>query len=103
MSDYRVDVVYGTGDSSEISLEDLAVACEVHPDVVMRYVRIGLVEPKSDQSGTVFTFGTLLRVRTILRLRRELGVNLNGAAVILDLTERVRRLQRELDDLRASF
>jgi chaperone modulatory protein CbpM len=103
MSDYRVDVVFGGDDSSEISLEELATACEIHPDVVLRYVEVGLLEPKQSPGGTAFTYGAMLRVRTILRLRRELGVNLNGAAVILDLTERVRRLQREIDDLRASM
>src|ERR1044071_9195768 len=102
MSDYRVDVMLNGGEASEITLEDLAVACDLHPDVVLRYVEIGLLEPASRERGVVFTYGSVLRVRTILRLRRELGVNLNGVAVILDLTERLRRLQREIDDLRAA-
>jgi len=43
----------------------------------------------------------VLRVRAIQRLRRDLGVNLSGVAVILDLTKRLRLMQQELEWLRS--
>ena len=44
---------------------------------------------------------TVLRVRAIQRLRHDLGVNLSGVAVILDLTKRLRLMQQELEWLRS--
>jgi len=44
---------------------------------------------------------TVRRVRAIQRLRRDLGVNLSGVAVILDLTKRLRLMQQELEWLRS--
>jgi MerR family transcriptional regulator, heat shock protein HspR len=103
MSEYRVEILFEGGESSELTLEALATACNLHPDVVERYVEIGLVEPRRVEAERVFGYGEVLRVRSIQRLRRELGVNLNGVAVILDLTDRIRALQREIEDLRASM
>lgn len=102
MSEIRVDVVLSGGDAEEISLDALMRACDVRREILDRFLDHGLVVPTKQEAEPVFTYDTVLRVRTIQRLRRELGVNLSGVAVILDLTERVKRLQREIDDLRAS-
>jgi MerR family transcriptional regulator/heat shock protein HspR len=60
-------------------------------------VHLGLIE--LDVPGTrEFTADTAARLRRMLRLRRDLRVNLTGAAIIVDLLERVERLEAKLLD-----
>lgn len=83
-----------------LTLEGLASACSMHPELVTRLVEAGLVTPeRRAAAGLLFRASTVLHVRKIQRLR-QLGVNLAGIEIVLDLTERVRRLQRELEELR---
>jgi DNA-binding transcriptional MerR regulator len=66
--------------------------------MVARFVDFGLLEPVGrDGLQLLFGMDAVLRVRTIQRLRRDLGVNLAGIAIILDLTERLRTMQQELE------
>jgi len=85
----------------ELTLDRLAASAGLHPLVVETFVEFGLIEPVG-RSGTqrVFDPAAVSRVRTIGRLRGEIGVNLPGIAVILDLLDRLRALQGENDRLR---
>ena len=73
--------------------EELAVAAGIRPTVLARLVRLGVVEPVRSESPE-FTADTLARVRRMLRLHAQLGVNFTGAAIIVDLLERLERLER---------
>jgi DNA-binding transcriptional MerR regulator len=67
------------------------------PDRIAKFVGVGLIEPcTKTRSGRLFSASSLDRLRRILRLRRDLGVNLAGAAVISDMRERIVSLQAEL-------
>ena len=73
--------------------EELAVAAGIRPTVLARLIRLGVVEPIRSESPE-FTADTLARVRRMLRLHAQLGVNFTGAAIIVDLLERLERLER---------
>ena len=80
------------------TLEELAQAAGMHPDLVESFVDFGLLEPVERQGPRLlFDTAAVLRVRAIQRLRHDLGVNLPGIAVIIDLTERLRTMQQELN------
>lgn len=64
----------------------------VHPEIIQKLVEYGIVET-GDRDLTV---DQALRVLKVMRLRRNLGVNLPGAAIILELLERIEQLQAEL-------
>jgi DNA-binding transcriptional MerR regulator len=84
-----------------LGLEELASAAGLHPDLVVQFVEYGLVEPlPGADPGPMFPVSAVDRLRRIVRLRSELGVNLAGIAVILDLRDRLLRLQEELERLR---
>jgi DNA-binding transcriptional MerR regulator len=53
-----------------------------------------------DHRNLRFEAACVTRLRTIGRLRRDLGINLPGIAAVLELLDRVQSLQRELDTLR---
>jgi chaperone modulatory protein CbpM len=82
-----------------VSLRDLALACGISTTRAALLVRLGLVEPEPDAPDR-FSSATALRLRRMLRLRGDLGVNLAGAAIIVDLMERLERLDAELTRLR---
>jgi DNA-binding transcriptional MerR regulator len=91
-------LVLSRKDSRLLTLEELADAARLHPDLIQSFVDFGLLEPvRQDGQHLFFDMEAVLRVRTIQRLRRDLGVNLSGVAVILDLTQRLRRMQQELE------
>ncbi len=97
-------IVLSQRGSQRLTLEEVAHAARLHPDLIASFVDFGLLEPVG-RNGPHLLFDTaaVLRVRAIQRLRRDLGVNLAGVAVILDLTERLRSMQRELDWWRSRF
>ena len=71
------------------------LASGVGPAQFLRLVRLGIVEPAN------LTTSSAARLRRMLRLQRDLGVNPAGAAIILDLVDRLDRLEAELAELRA--
>jgi chaperone modulatory protein CbpM len=81
-----------------LTAEQLASAAGISPADVARLVRLGLAEPATPGADE-FTAATAARLRRMLRLRGDLGVNLIGAAIIVDLVERLDRLQAELGRL----
>ena len=81
-----------------LSGEALAAAAGISLAGLARLVRLGLVEP-SAPGADEFPVTTAARLRRMLRLRRDLGVNLIGAAIIVDLLERLERLEAELTTL----
>ena len=84
-----------------LSLEAAAARVGLHPVLVERFVEFGLVEPAERTGGEIrLDAASLPRLVAISRLRTDLGVNLHGVAVILDLVDRLAALQRELDWLR---
>ncbi len=82
-----------------LSLRDLAVACGIRATRLERLIRLGLLEPEPDNSDR-FSNVTAMRLRRMVRLRADLGVNFTGAAIIVDLMERLDRLDAELARLR---
>ena len=87
----------GRRDPDRISLETLADWTRVHPQRIEYYIEYGLLEPCERLGRQLFfTTSAVSRVRTIERLRQEMGVNLAGIAIILDLLEQLQRSRQDL-------
>jgi DNA-binding transcriptional MerR regulator len=101
MSEPRAHITLGRIEPEQLTLEGLAACAGVHPALIERFVEYGLLEP-SVRTGTQWLFDTacIARLRMIERLRRDLGANLAGIAVILDLRDRLIALQREVEQWR---
>jgi DNA-binding transcriptional MerR regulator len=88
-------------DPERVTVEFLSEHTGVHPERIHCYVEVGLLEPcEPAAEQTLFPVATISRLRTIERLRHDVGVNLAGVAIILDLVERLQKLQRETEWLR---
>ncbi len=91
-------------ESAELSLEDLCRACGVERVVLVEMVEEGLLEPLDMQLAPWrFQGEALRRARTALRLRRDLDVNLAGAAMVLDLLDEIEQLETRLRRLEGRF
>ncbi|MCP4895599.1 MAG: MerR family transcriptional regulator [bacterium] len=73
----------------------------VHPQTLRLWEREGLLTPTRSQGNTrLYDEIACQRLETIITLTRDLGVNLAGVEIILNLREQVGRLQRESDVLK---
>lgn len=74
----------------------------VHAQTLRHYERVGLVRPaRSVGNVRLYSERDIERIRTVVRLTNELGVNLAGVEVILNMRERMRDMQERMDRLRA--
>lgn len=75
---------------------------QCHPQTLRLYEREGLLEPaRSPQNIRLFSEADLERVRQIQRLTQDMGVNIAGVDIILDLLDQIRDLQDEVARLRS--
>ena len=71
---------------------------DIHPQTLRLYEREGLITPARSSGNTrLYDEETLKRLEIILTLTRELGVNLAGVEVILNMRQQMERMQAEMD------
>src|SRR5246500_6088467 len=70
---------------------------KLHPQTLRLYERVGLLKPsRSDGNTRLYTDADLERLEVILTLTREMGVNLAGIAIILNMREKMSEMQRQM-------
>ncbi|OZI45675.1 MerR family transcriptional regulator [Bordetella genomosp. 5] len=80
-----------------LTAEDLARACDAQVEWVARLVEVGIVRVSHDRPAEWrFQSVDLRRALDARRLERDLGAGLDAAALILDLSQEVRRLKAQL-------
>ena len=78
----------------------IAEQYEIHPQTLRLYEREGLLKPsRTDGNTRLYSDEDLERLARILRLTRELGVNLAGVEVVLKMQETMEKMQQDLDRL----
>lgn len=71
----------------------------IHPQTLRLYEREGLLKPSRTEGNTrLYTDEDLLRLEFILSLARDLGVNIAGMAIILQMRERMEEMQRQMQE-----
>src|SRR5471030_766437 len=77
---------------------------EIHPQTLRLYEREGLLKPsRSDGNTRLYTSEDLVRLEVILHLTRDLGVNLAGVEIILNMREKMGDMQAQIQDFIASL
>jgi chaperone modulatory protein CbpM len=78
-----------------LSLDSYAHITGVHPDLVRRFIALGLLEMTRDaQGGLWFEPSQVSAMARILRLHRELNLNYASLGLIIDLLDRIAQLER---------
>ena len=70
---------------------------EIHPQTLRLYEREGLLLPSRSEGNTrLYTDEDLERLEFILNLARDLGVNIAGIAIVLQMRERMEEMNRQM-------
>lgn len=79
-----------------LSINEISSFVGIHPDMIYRFFQLGLVDPQVEKPEPLFEDSVLARIEKILRLKNELGINLNGCGLVLDLLDRIAELEKQL-------
>jgi MerR family transcriptional regulator, heat shock protein HspR len=72
---------------------------KLHPQTLRLYERVGLLKPSRSQGNTrLYTDSDLERLEVILNLTRELGVNLAGIEIILNMRDKMGEMQMQMEE-----
>ena len=70
---------------------------KLHPQTLRLYERVGLLKPSRSQGNTrLYTDSDLERLDVILTLARDMGVNLAGIEIILNMREKMMEMERQM-------
>ena len=82
----------------------VAKVLNLHPQTLRQYEREGLVEPgRTEGKMRLYSERDIDRIKMILRLTKDLGVNLAGVDVIFQLKEKIDEYEKIIDELRAEL
>lgn len=85
-------------------ISSVAEQYAIHPQTLRLYEREGLLKPsRSDGNTRLYTDGDLERLEVILHLTRDLGVNLAGVEIILNMREKMSEMQAEIQEFVATL
>jgi MerR family transcriptional regulator/heat shock protein HspR len=77
---------------------------QLHPQTLRLYEREGLLKPSRSEGNTrLYTEQDLERLQVILKLTRDLGVNLAGVEIILNMREKMEEMQRQIEQFVSSL
>lgn len=101
MADYQP----GSGANQPMYVISVAAKMvDLHPQTLRHYEELGLVNPQRSQGNIrLYSPTDIERLRQINRLTAELGVNLAGVEIILDMRERLENLQLEMGTMQAEL
>jgi MerR family transcriptional regulator/heat shock protein HspR len=81
-------------------ISSVAESYQIHPQTLRLYERLGLLTPsRSDGNTRLYTEEDLQRLEIILTLTRELGVNLAGVEVILNMRGKMEQLHKQVEEM----
>jgi len=81
------------------AISSVAEQYEIHPQTLRLYEREGLLKPsRSDGNTRQYTEDDLERLEVILHLTRDLGVNLAGVEIILNMREKMAEINRQVEN-----
>ncbi len=89
-------VVVSVEGENLISFEQAATVTQTSITIIERFSSLGLIEPE----GEMLRSQDVARIVQIIRLRQDLGLNLIGAAMVLDMAQEIAQLKSQVEALR---
>jgi MerR family transcriptional regulator/heat shock protein HspR len=72
--------------------------CEVHPQTLRLYERLGLIHPsRISRKNRMYSEADIARLKQIQRLTQDMGVNLAGVEIILNLLDQMQRMREDTE------
>lgn len=79
-----------------LDIQEVSRFAGLHPEMIHRFFRLGLIDPQVEAPALLFEAGVISRIGKIMRLKSDLGINLAGCGLILDLLDRIDEMERRL-------
>lgn len=80
-------------------ISSVAELYKLHPQTLRLYERVGLLKPSRSQGNTrLYTDSDLERLEVILTLARDMGVNLAGIEIILNMREKMIEMEQQMGE-----
>jgi DNA-binding transcriptional MerR regulator len=93
----RTGTRLATRGAGPVGIESLARLAGIHPELVRRLIRLGLIEPSGGTTAAPrFRRQDALLLERAMRLRRDLGLNYAGAVLACELLAQIDQLERRL-------
>jgi chaperone modulatory protein CbpM len=84
-------------ETTEVTIVELCEACSIDNALIDELIDEGILEPIGGYSNERrFPYASIRRTRTVVHLQRDLGINTAGAALALELLDRIERLRVQL-------
>src|SRR5436190_20949181 len=85
-------------------ISSVAEQYQIHPQTLRLYEREGLIKPsRSDGNTRLYTDEDLELLEVVLHLTRDLGVNLAGVEIILNMRAKMSEMQRQIEEFVTSL
>ncbi len=97
MSEQDMNAIAGIifDETTKITVVELCEVCAIDQQAIDEMIAEGILEPTDSTQG-YFPYSSVHRTRTVIHLQRDLGVNLAGAALALELLEHIDNLHTQL-------
>ena len=79
-----------------INIYELSRLVELHPALIEKLYWLGVIDPQVEEPELLFEDRVIARIDKIMRLKKDLGVNYAGCAIILDLLDKIKIMERKL-------
>ena len=84
-------------EATEITIVELCEVCSVDRKMIDEMIDEGILDPRDDgRARRRLPYSSVRRTRTVIHLQRDLGINMAGAAMALQLLERIDNLRMQL-------
>jgi chaperone modulatory protein CbpM len=104
MKKHELLIIADYSQDTPLTLEELCEVCHVPSGFIYDLIEYEIVYPRGKQQEEwMFDLDDLKRIQTILRLQRDLEVNLSGAIVVLDLLEELEELRAQIELMQKHF
>lgn len=91
-------IVVNYAEERALTFEELCDACDISIEFIKDLIEYDIIRPRKKKSEQcLFDIAQLQRIKTVLRLQRDLEINLAGAALILDLLDEMDRLRAKVE------
>lgn len=104
MNAKKVSIVSGyiLEEESALTLAELCWTCQAPAETIIRLIDHGVISPSQGSTSHQWRFhrSTLIRADKALRLKRDLGVNLAGTALALELLDEIDGLRQKLNQIK---
>ncbi len=84
------------GSKTLLNIHEVSRFVGLHPDMIHRFFMLGLIDPQVEKPDMLFEDSVVPRIGKIMRLKSDLGVNLAGCGLILDLLDRIDEIEKRL-------